>query len=47
MGELSGCKKNCGSVCERASKLKQENPEVCVLRCHLACSNNVINKLLK
>lgn len=45
--ELINCKRNCDSSCSKVKKLKRkESEETCKLKCYLACSNNVLNKLL-
>ena len=45
--QLENCQNECKKTCERVKKFKKlESIEVCSLKCNLACSNNILNKLL-
>ena len=45
--DLINCKKSCDRSCSRVKMLKiSETSEVCTLKCYLACSNNILNRLL-
>lgn len=46
---LINCKKSCSETCKRVISLgkKDESYDLCSLKCHLACSNNSLNILLK
>ncbi len=42
---LNNCKTNCDNSCKK--RIRDENPEICVLRCQLACTTNSLNQLMK
>jgi hypothetical protein len=42
--DLNNCKSGCDNTCNR--RIKDENPEVCVLKCQLACTNNALNQFI-
>ncbi len=41
---LINCKKSCDNACDK--RLKDENKDLCVLKCDLACTNNALNQFI-